>query len=154
MISLALEERIRQLLEEGKLSQRKIARTTGISRSTVSAIANGRRATSLAQAVEDGAEHFSLAQEPRRCPECGGMVYMPCHLCRVRAYAARKRTPPGRVPSRTCGPDRLAGHFATAAVSRVDVASGNNVPPVAPVRSASSMPTTCCPPAKRSLTSS
>lgn len=115
MISLALEERIRQLLAEGKLSQRKIARITGTSRSTVGAIANGRRHACLARSVEDGAEHFSLQQPPRRCPDCGGMVYMPCHLCRVREYAARKRSRSGRESPDDCGRDLAEGHVVEVA---------------------------------------
>jgi DNA-binding XRE family transcriptional regulator len=74
---------IRRLLNEGRLSQRNIARTLGISRGIVHAIASGKRRdrVSLAQTVEESVVPSGL---PKRCPTCGGMVHMPCLLCRVR----------------------------------------------------------------------
>ena len=43
MIEPQLVERVEQLLAEDKLSHRKIARITGVSRGTIGAIASGRR---------------------------------------------------------------------------------------------------------------
>jgi len=43
MLSPAEVEEVRRLLAEGRLSQRQIARLTGISRGTVGAIAQGKR---------------------------------------------------------------------------------------------------------------
>jgi transcriptional regulator with XRE-family HTH domain len=43
MIAPSMVDEVRRLLSEGRLSQRAIARRTGISRGTVAAIASGRR---------------------------------------------------------------------------------------------------------------
>jgi transcriptional regulator with XRE-family HTH domain len=88
MIAPSVVQEIRRLLTEGKLSQRKIARLTGISRGTVGAIAAGRRPDyqPLRSAAED--EFAEPAGPPQRCPGCGGMVYLPCRLCRTRALQA------------------------------------------------------------------
>lgn len=94
MIAPAVVQEVRRLLAEGKLSQRKIAGLTGISRGTVGAIAAGKRPDheSLGRAAED------VFPEPagplQRCPGCGGMVYMPCRLCHARALKARASKPP------------------------------------------------------------
>ncbi|RIK82707.1 MAG: hypothetical protein DCC68_05585 [Planctomycetota bacterium] len=85
MLSEAREKQIRMLLTEGKLSQREVSELTGTSRATVNAIARGRRSVSL-QSGNDTAACFAPKQRPRRCPGCGGMVYLPCHLCRIRRY--------------------------------------------------------------------
>ena len=96
MISVALEKRVRSLLAEGKLSQRSIARITGLSRSSISAIARGSRRAFIAAGVDDGVKFFSTSQSPQRCPDCGGLVYLPCHACRIRGYVllSPNRTPP------------------------------------------------------------
>ncbi len=85
MIAEAVVEKVRHLLADGALSQRKIARRLGISRGTVNAISQGRRPD---YSQEDAAEveNFPFPQGlPRRCPGCGGMVQMPCLLCYVRS---------------------------------------------------------------------
>ena len=85
MIARAKVKDIEDLVVEGRLSQRKIARLTGISRATVGAIAAGKRPD-----YDDRhrLRQLELAEEPlgprERCSGCGGMVYMPCGLCRVR----------------------------------------------------------------------
>jgi transcriptional regulator with XRE-family HTH domain len=89
MLAAAKVEEAKRLMIEGKLSQRKVAKLLGMSRATVSAIASGKRpdyeARRLALAVDE---------EPsgpiERCPTCGGRVYMPCRLCRVRRLKARE----------------------------------------------------------------
>jgi hypothetical protein len=88
MISVALEKRVRSLLAEGTLSQRSIARLTGLSRSSIGGIARGNRRAFIAAGVDDGVKFFSTSQSPQRCPECGGLVYMPCHACRIRGYVS------------------------------------------------------------------
>ena len=55
MISVAMETLVRRLLSEGKLSQRKIARATGVSRATITAISTGRRPAFLGERVEERA---------------------------------------------------------------------------------------------------
>lgn len=98
MIAASVVEEIRRLLVEGKLSQRKIARLTGISRGTVGAIAAGRRPDyESLRSVADGG-FPGPAGPPQRCPGCGGMVYMPCRLCRARAVQADASNP--RLPGR------------------------------------------------------
>lgn len=88
MIAPSVVQEVRRLLAEGELSQRRIARMTGISRGTVGAIAAGRRPDyqSLRCAADD--EFPQPTGPPQRCPGCGGMVYMPCRLCRTRALQA------------------------------------------------------------------
>ena len=80
---------IRRHLAEAKLSQRQIARLTGISRATIGAIASGRRPDYAPRVRDDEPER---PQGPAvRCPGCGGRVYLPCRLCRVRAIKRRER---------------------------------------------------------------
>lgn len=90
MLSAVRERQIRMLLAEGKLSQRVVANLTGASRATVNAIARGRRNVGF-QSSTDTAAVFARRQRPQRCPGCGGMVYLPCHLCRVRRYLLANR---------------------------------------------------------------
>jgi len=85
MIAPATIEEIRRLLARGGLSQRKIARKLGVSHGTVNAIALGRRSTRR-QASRASAEDFASPQGAFvRCPECGGLVRMPCIACELRA---------------------------------------------------------------------
>ena len=86
MIPPSVVQEVRRLLAEGKLSYRKIAKVAGVSRGSVSLIASGKR--------PDYKPRKNLAQEvpcgpPERCPSCGALVYMPCRLCRLRAFLAR-----------------------------------------------------------------
>ncbi|MGA7700486.1 MAG: hypothetical protein WCB27_12815 [Thermoguttaceae bacterium] len=84
---------IQRLLDAKTHSQRRIAALLGVSRGSVAAIASGRRRAELADECDDApAEH---AGPPARCPGCGGLVYMPCLLCRLRKEnprATRRRT--------------------------------------------------------------
>jgi hypothetical protein len=84
MITFGVVGEVRRLLAEGHLSQRKIARWTGVSRGTVNAIARGERPDYEARRHRQD-DDFTLPSGPaRRCPGCGGMVQMPCLLCRIR----------------------------------------------------------------------
>jgi transcriptional regulator with XRE-family HTH domain len=89
MISPAMVLEVRRLLAEGKLSQRKIARQTGISRATISLIAQGRRPDYTPKPRAWDEDWEPPLGPPRRCPQCGGLVYLPCRLCRVRAIKER-----------------------------------------------------------------
>ncbi len=86
-------EQIRRLLAEGNHSQRRIARMLGVSRGTVLAIANNRRpdyeALRRARQEEEELALMQFSGPPRRCPECGGKVYMPCLACRARRWAEK-----------------------------------------------------------------
>src|SRR6185369_2834794 len=83
MLALARVKEVERLLAEGRLSQRKIARLLRVSRSTVSAIAAGRRPDYEARLAARASE-FEPLGPIERCSGCGGMVYTPCRLCRVR----------------------------------------------------------------------
>jgi hypothetical protein len=87
MITATVVDEIRRMLQEGRLSQRKIASQIGVSRGTVNAIALGRR---LCHRVERLGAHrgFIPPTGPAvRCPGCGGRVQMPCLLCYIRKVA-------------------------------------------------------------------
>ena len=89
MIATAMVDEIRHLLAERRLSQRTIARRLGVSRGTVNAIALGRRAVTSYREAASREDFPPPAGPPRRCPGCGGLVQMPCLLCRVRALKRR-----------------------------------------------------------------
>ena len=72
-----------RLLDEGRLSQRSIARVVGVGRGSVNAIAKGERGYLGAHAVEDLVMRSSIVQ---RCPGCGGRVFMPCVYCVAVAH--------------------------------------------------------------------
>ena len=84
MLDPVLVDTVRRLLAERKWSMRKIARMAGVSRGTVGAIAHNKRRDRPRPTDEE-----DLLAQPsgplRRCPGCGGLVQMPCRLCRVRA---------------------------------------------------------------------
>jgi predicted XRE-type DNA-binding protein len=89
MLPIALVIEIDQLVNEGTLSQRKIASRLGVSRGIVSAIANGRRGLYGKDSLD---EYSPLAptSAPSRCPICGYRVYMPCLVCRTREHQHRQ----------------------------------------------------------------
>ncbi len=105
MIATDLIAEIQRLLAEGKLSQRKIAKLTGVSRGTVGAVANGKRQVRPREVDcwEAGLE--PQPGPPQHCPGCGGLVYLPCRLCRTREFLAAHPVP--RLPSRPQGPLQL-----------------------------------------------
>jgi hypothetical protein len=80
MISSAKVAEIRALLDAGELSQRQIATLAGVSRGTIGAIASGKRVERLPRPTDEWEEEGPIV----RCPGCGGKVYAPCRLCRVR----------------------------------------------------------------------
>lgn len=76
------------LLARG-LSQRRAAERARVSRGTVAAIARGVHASQRRSAGECAAVQWGGVYE--RCPECGGMVRLPCLACQVRASIKRGR---------------------------------------------------------------
>jgi hypothetical protein len=84
MIASERVAKIRWLLQQGRLSHRKIARRTGVSRGSVWRIASGKRPDyeKLRRPWDELWE--KVPGPPVRCTGCGGMVYMPCWLCHVR----------------------------------------------------------------------
>jgi hypothetical protein len=118
MLPLSIVEEIDRLLKAGQLSQRKIAASLRVSRGTVSAIANGRRAL-FGRTPEQEIESQLVDFPAERCPKCGFFVHPPCLVCRTREYRhgrrvlaalAAERTPaarrrqrlPARRHRRTC----------------------------------------------------
>ncbi len=90
MLTTEMVQRIRTLLDGGRMSQRGIARALRVSRGTVGAIALGRRHDPAARRDGQHPGLVSPAGPAERCPGCGGMVQMPCLACRLRALR-RKR---------------------------------------------------------------
>jgi len=90
MLALVKVKAAERLLTEGKLSHRKIASAIGISRASVGAIALGRRPDYEARELARAAREEPLGPLAR-CPQCGGMVYTPCRLCRVRALLVQEQ---------------------------------------------------------------
>lgn len=90
MLATALVHEIDRLLQEGKLSQRKIAARLGVSRGTVNAIASGRRGLH-GKGPQDEDPASPIASPPARCPHCGYRVYLPCIICRVRQHKQQQQ---------------------------------------------------------------
>jgi transcriptional regulator with XRE-family HTH domain len=93
MLAPFLVDEIRRLLAEDKLSYRKIAQRLGVNRATVGAIAAGRRPDyeRLRHVRHD--DPLEPTGPPARCPQCGGMVYLPCRLCHLRSTMPRPAEP-------------------------------------------------------------
>ena len=105
MLDRHLADKVLQLLNEQKLSQRQVARLTGVSRGTVAAIARGvwhARHRSRPNRESDA------SPPPSRCPDCGAIVTPPCLACHVRALKARGEIPP--LPEEAVGPLRVELH--------------------------------------------
>lgn len=81
---------VKRLLAEGSLSQRRIAKQTGVSRATVGAIASGKRPDYSIRRPEE-TDPLTPTGPPSRCKGCGGMVYLPCRVCYVRRLKARRK---------------------------------------------------------------
>jgi IS30 family transposase len=108
MLSLSIVEEIDRLLKEGKMSQRKIAQRLGISRGTVSAIANGQRAL-FGRVEDDAAEEPGPKLPAQRCPKCGFTVHLPCLVCRTREYRQGRRVLAALAAARPSGSRRRRG---------------------------------------------
>ena len=96
MIPPALIDKIRRLVATRCYSLRQIARTTGVSRGTVAAIARGKRPDRQPAAVDE------FEEEPlgpiERCALCGALGHAPCRACAVRSWQRvhrRRRPAPG-----------------------------------------------------------
>ncbi len=89
MLAAKTVAEIQRLLDGKTLSQRRIAALLGVSRGSVAAIASGKRRAVLAEECDDVPPEHS--GPPARCAGCGGLVYMPCLLCRLRNEDPRTR---------------------------------------------------------------
>lgn len=86
MLPYPVVSEIEDLLGEGRLSRRAIARQVGVSRWAVDAVATGVRRSGVADGDPDGGQPVYL-----RCPGCGMRVELPCVYCRTVAYVSRGR---------------------------------------------------------------
>ena len=86
MLSLTQVLKVRRLLDEGALSQRAIAQKMKISRGIVGAIASGQRGLFGRDEAAPAKYAINPGALPVRCPDCGGLVFLPCLLCAARAY--------------------------------------------------------------------
>ena len=83
MISPATVVQIRELLAQGALSHRRIAKLTGVSRATIGAIASGKRPDYESRPRPEADAYLPIGPAAR-CPMCGSNVLQPCLACFVR----------------------------------------------------------------------
>jgi hypothetical protein len=94
MLAPAIVEKVCRLVNEGELSQRKIARLMRISRGTVGRIAAGKRPDYAAIRQRRTDQQSDLPLGPlSRCDDCGATVYLPCRACATRATMADRSAP-------------------------------------------------------------
>lgn len=101
MLNPYLADKVRELVLEKKLSQRKVADMTGVSRKVVAEIVRGKWHAKQRRRKKQ-------AEEPRpvgRCPECGVVVSLPCRACHVRRLQAAGKLSP--LPGPEDGPPRI-----------------------------------------------
>lgn len=91
MLSEEIIQEIIALLAEKKLSQRAIARQTGVSRVVVHRIATGKRKPKKKRLPQPWEEDRS-GRPFERCPHCGTRAQLPCLACLLRNYL-RKENP-------------------------------------------------------------
>ena len=84
MIAQSKIEEVQRMLAETDFSQRKIAKMTGVSRAVVGSVASGKRPDYEAIRKEKN-DLYQPTGPLKRCKGCGGMVYDPCRLCKLRA---------------------------------------------------------------------
>ena len=84
MIKNDIIQKILHLVDQDKMSQRKIAKQLGVSRGTVQAVVHGRRTEHNPSAMKV-ASWVVPSGPPKRCPHCGGLVQMPCLACQLFA---------------------------------------------------------------------
>jgi hypothetical protein len=93
MIPYCKVAEVQRFLDEGVLSHRQIALRTGISRASISAIADGTRPDYESRRRERQLRdaEAETAGPVERCGGCGGLTQIPCRLCRVRQIDAQRR---------------------------------------------------------------
>ncbi len=86
MLARYLVDHIRELLTVEKLSSRQIVRRTGASRGAIMQIAAERNSDHPQPLLHADDDFETPLVPPKRCPECGGLIYPPCRLCQTRTF--------------------------------------------------------------------
>jgi hypothetical protein len=85
MVSIAVEQRIIEMLESGSHTVSQIASETGVHRKTVYNIAKHGKIRDRRQCdmeTVDSVPQYEKLRKPRRCPVCHGLIdQWPCVLC-------------------------------------------------------------------------
>ena len=92
MISVELAEKIKSLWAEGKMTKKAIAKKCNVSRNLVYRVVRGAwRPHPQAAAIlrDNSSPHKKHVMH--RCPECGGLVKMPCRKCADRKAEEDRR---------------------------------------------------------------
>ncbi len=93
MIARDIVRDIRQMLTEGRLSQRAIAARTGVSRGTILRHRPRKRGDYPPRYIPKDMHFMPPAGRPVRCSGCGGLVQMPCLACYLRRRNRRPKYP-------------------------------------------------------------
>ncbi|MCL2745437.1 MAG: hypothetical protein FWE67_16475 [Planctomycetaceae bacterium] len=95
MLSHKQIEKVKKLLKAGKHSERAIARLTGVARTVIHRLANGKNKKWFRE-EHQWDDHWHGLRSPipnQRCPKCGAKVQMPCLVCIMRELATEKHPP-------------------------------------------------------------
>lgn len=90
MIAAEVIEEVQRMLVTGKHSCREISRRTRVSRSTIERIAKGERLAHCPTGDFAGTQ-IERSTVAERCPDCGGMVYLPCLPCDAKLFRERRQ---------------------------------------------------------------
>ena len=95
-ISRAREKRVRQLLADGQLSIRAIAKAAGCARGTVDRIKAGKK---VSRKRAEAPPQFKRCRQPYPCGPCSDIAdrevlvtFSPCVACAARAAIAARKT--------------------------------------------------------------
>jgi hypothetical protein len=91
MIAEGKVQEVERLLADRRQSHRAIAKLVGVSRAVVGQIAAGARPDYAARRLARQEAEYEPRGPVARCRQCGGRVYMPCYLCKVRAIKSAEQ---------------------------------------------------------------
>ena len=100
---------VKELLAEGKLSQRAISRITGVSRVVIHRIAAGKRKDRI-ERVKEAWEEDWTGRPYERCPICGAKVRLPCLACIIRTLSEKQNVAYRNMPGLVFGLDLEERH--------------------------------------------